>query len=65
MDITGRILDIGGIGEFFGGRFFTKIICLLAPPKQISFAKITYKTIFSKCQGTKVDVIIAPKNFPE
>ena len=65
MDITGRILDIGGIGAFFGGRFFTKIIFLLAPPKQISFAKIANNTIFSKSEGTKLDVIIAPKNFPE
>ena len=51
---TGSILDIGGMGAFFGGIFSEKgHFCLLAPPKQMSFLTISNENIFFEFQNTR------------
>ena len=54
------ILDIGGMGAFFGGTFSEKrLFCLLARPKQMSL-NISNENIFLETQGTRLGVIVAP-----
>ena len=56
---SGPILDIRGMGAFFGANVFKKgAFCLLAPPNQMSFLTISNENIFFK--GTRLGVIIAP-----
>ena len=65
-ELSGPILEIEGMGAFFWGTiFWKKGICLLAPPKQMSFSTISHKNIFLKTQGTKLGAIIAPNKVLE
>ena len=66
MFMTGPILDTGVMGAFLGGTFVLKKgICLLVPPKQMSFSTISNENIFCKTQDTKLVVIIAPNKVLE
>ena len=45
---AGAIPDIGGMGAFFKGTFSEKsALCLLAPPKEMSFLTNYHGNIFS------------------
>ena len=55
--VTGHIIDIGGMGAFFGGTFSEKkafFFFLLASPKQLSFLTISNENIFLKTQCTRL-----------
>ena len=57
----GPILDIGGMGAFFGGIFYEKMaFCLLAPSKQLTFLTVSNENICFKTQGTRLGAIVAP-----
>ena len=61
MQGAGPILDIRGMGVFFGANVFKKgLFCLLASPKEMSFLTISNENIFFQNQGTRLGVIIAP-----
>ena len=62
MDVCSRHWRHGCV---FGGTFFKKGICFLAPHKQISFSTISNGTIFFKSQATKLGATITLKKFPE
>ena len=62
MDVYSRHWRHGCV---FGGTFFKKGICFLAPHKQISFSTISNGTIFFKSQATKLGATITLKKFPE
>ena len=53
--IPGPILDIRGMGAFFGANVFKKgAFCLLAPPNQMSFLTVSNENIFFENQGTRL-----------
>ena len=57
---TGSILDIWGIGAFFGVNIFKKgAFCLPPPPNQMSFLTISNENIFFENEGTRFCSIIA------
>ena len=58
---TGPVLDIRGMGVFFGANVFKKgPFCLLAPPNQMSFLTISNENTFLENQRTRLGAIIAP-----
>ena len=57
---SGSILDIEGMGGFWGAFFEKRVFCLLALPKQMPFSTISKENIFFKIQGTRLGVIVAP-----
>ena len=57
---TGSILDIWGIGAFFGANIFKKgAFSLLAPPNQMSILTISNENIFFENEGSRLCLIIA------
>ena len=51
-NFTGPILDIRGMGAFFGANVFKKgLFCLLAPPNQMSFLTIISENVFPKIRA--------------
>ena len=60
--MSGFILDIGSIVVFFGACFFfkKKPVCMLAPPKQMSFSTIPNHSILFKTLGIRLGAITTP-----
>ena len=53
LKMAGPILDIRGIGAFFGAKIFIKqAFCLLAIPNQMSFLTISNEYFISKIKAT-------------
>ena len=49
------------MGAFLGAHFLnTRVFCVLAPPKQMSFLTISKKNIFLETQGTRLGAIVDP-----
>ena len=52
---TGPILDIRGMGVFFGANVFKKkAFCLLTPLNQMSFLTTSNENVFFENQGTRL-----------
>ena len=61
LKCPGPILDIRGMGAFFGANIFKKgAFCLLVTPNQMSLLTISNENIFFENQGTRLGAIIAP-----
>ena len=61
FELSGPILDIGGMGAFLRANFSKiRAFGLLAPPKQMLFLTIFNENIFFKTQGTRLGATVTP-----